>query len=117
MDRVGAFVVFMLVAVVAGGFALHQHNKARSAAAIEAAHAELLAWDAADRAAIVQSAQRMADMAACEKSLPQHKCAELFVALDCYYGRWECPGACDAGSYLPELDPERQTIAASRDKP
>lgn len=114
MDRVGALVVLLLVAVVAGGFALHHHNKATTALHLAELRDESLADEAAHRSAILGSPQRLADLAACATSLPASKCAELFAALDCYYGRWDCPDACDAASYRPDLDPELAPASGSR---
>ena len=106
MDRVGALVVFLLLLLAGAGVALHQHNKAATAQSLADLHAKSLADQAAHRTAILESPQRLADLAACARSLPESKCAELFAALDCYHGRWECPDACDAASYRPDQDPE-----------
>lgn len=95
MDRVGAAVVFLILLVVGGYVAVHRHNKAASAARLDALTAQVRADEAAYRESIRTAPKRLADLAACEQALPRATCERLFLALDCYEGRYECPGACD----------------------
>ena len=95
MDRVGALVVVLILLAVGGSIALHRHNKAGRAAQLDAITAQVIEDEAAHREAVRTTPRRLAELAACSRSLPRATCERLFDALDCYEGRYECPGACD----------------------
>lgn len=97
MDRIGAAVVLLIVLAIGGGFALHRHNADGRARQMDAIAVQLLAEDAAKREAIRTDPQRVAEVAACARSLPAAKCRRLYLALDCYEGRYECADACAQG--------------------
>lgn len=87
--------MLLIALAIVGGFALRQHNADGRARQMDAITAKALVDEAAHREAIRTAPRRLADLAACSRSLPRAACERLFDALDCYEGRYECPGACD----------------------